>query len=299
VTVNRTLHEDIAAAPALRRLGATVAQLLTTPRPDFDAVSRTLIDAGELASAVLDELHPHADDLHPAAALWTAPVTLLARATDAAWRADGDTCAAALQTAMSAIDACARSYVPREVTRRPSDGFAYSALGPQLYAEAAREWDGAPKGARVVCLGLRAFGVTPAAAAAAGLTSRGVNATMMTLRTRSSAAALSVVLTPRLRRAIQEWADVTFLVVDDDPALSESSIACVATALSDLGVEDRRIVLMPAHRPTVSAADGVSAPTRWEQHAIVTSDFEHAWMASGRLASSFAGKLLVEGGATS
>lgn len=263
-----THHEDIEAAPALGRLGGSIAQLLAAGRSDFDPITKTLIAAGELASAVLDELHPHADDLHPAAALWTAPVASLARASDAAWRADVQACDAALEAAMRAIDACARSYVPREVTRRVCDRSACAALGPELYADAARAWGGSRQGERVVCLGLRTFGVTLAAAAAAGLTSRGVDASMMTLRLRGNPVDLSLVLTPRLRRAIQEWVDVTFVIVDDEPGVSGSSIACVANALSAIGVEDRRIVSMPGYRPTMSSLNDASALARWEQHAI-------------------------------
>jgi hypothetical protein len=291
-----THHDDIQAAPALRRLGGSVAELLATDRRDFDAVARTLIDAGELASAVLDELLPHADDLHPAAALWTAPVTALARAYDAVGLGDAQVCENALRTALCAIDACARSYVPREVTRRVSDGYANSAIGPRLYAEATRTWDGARRHDRVVCVGLRSFGVTLAAAAAAGLSSRRVDASVMTLRPRGTAAEWSVVLTPRLQRAIREWDDVTFVIVDDDPSLGETSITCVANALSALGVNDDRIVLMPGHPPVVSALNEAAGRRRWERPAIVASDLERAWIASGQLASPFAGKLVAEGG---
>jgi hypothetical protein len=287
VIVYRTQNEDLAAAPALGRLGGRLTQLLDAA-PDFDGVTELLIDAGELTSAVLDELLPHADDLHPAAAPWMAIVTSLARASDAVWRDDAPEHAAALKTALCAIETCTRSYVPREVTRSVSEGFAYDGLGPELYAEAARAWTGARAGERVVCIGVRTIGVTLAAAAAEGLRSRGVDASVLTVRPRGNPLDRSIVLTPRMERAIQQWTDATFLIVDEGPGPTGSSIACVADRLSALGVEDDRIVLMPGHEPDVSAMSNEHARWRWTRHSVVAPDFEGVWIESGRLASAFA-----------
>jgi hypothetical protein len=289
---DRTYHDDIAAAPALRRLGGRVAHLAATTPTDFDAVTTTLIDVGDFCAAVLDELLPHADDLHPAAALWTAPVTSLARASDAAWRSDAAASEAALQTAIAAIDACGRSYVPREVTLRRSNGFPPSTPGPQVFAEAAREWALARPGSRVVCFGLRSGGVTLAAAAAAGLLSRRVDVSVMTVRVRGTSLDRSVLLTPRFRRAIQEWADVTFLVVDDGPIAGGAPLSCAADALAALGVDDHRIVLMPGE----ALSPGAVVASERGRLAILAPDLEPAWVAARRPLSAMTGGLVVEGG---
>jgi hypothetical protein len=287
VIVYREQQEDVELAAALQRLERALMDLFEGASPDVDMVTEQAIEAGELASGVLDLLYAQADDIHAGAQPWNALVCALAAAADAAWRGHARECRESLATALTAIGSCTQSFLPRRITRRVSEGFAYYALGPELYADAAREWDGVRPGDRVICVGLRTIGLTLAASAIAGLSSRGVHASLLTVRPRGNPFDRTVAVTPRFKRMVQAWRDAMFLVVDEGPGLSGSSMASVATMLSRLGVDDDRIVLMPAYRPDVSAMSNREAGERWGRHPIVIPDFDRVWIRSGRLARAF------------
>jgi hypothetical protein len=100
------------------------------------------------------------------------------------------------------------------------------------------------------------------------------------------------VITPQLEAAFRDARDSFFLIVDEGPGISGSSLAGTAELLSDLGVEDERILLLPSWRAEGSRLRSSVARSRWPRHRQFVAGFEEVWLDSGRLANSLpAGRL--------
>jgi hypothetical protein len=88
---------------------------------------------------------------------------------------------------------------------------------------------------------------------------------------------------PALAAALLERVSDFFLLVDEGPGLSGSSLAGTARALAELGVPEHRIVLLPSWRTEGTSLRSANARERWRRHPQFTVTFEESWIESGRL----------------
>ncbi len=144
----------------LRAASKEMQQLLAMGVPARDAIVSVLIDAGELASAVADANAPECDGMQPATVTLLEMTVHLACAADAVWQGAPEEASRALHDALSAANRCGTLELPPTVMACVSEGFAYYALGPELYAEAARQWMHQQRPRVVWCIGLRTIGLT-------------------------------------------------------------------------------------------------------------------------------------------
>jgi hypothetical protein len=297
VIVYRTQEQTVGASAAVLALRHHVVRLTSFGEVPLDAVIEQLIDAGELASAIIDALHPDCDDDDPQIEPWLDLVTWLASAADATTRADRHHAQAALEYAASCAAACTTRRWPRVVKRRVSEGFAYYALGPELYTEAARRWYEASAATPVVCIGLRTIGLTLACAVSAALRTMGIDAPVTTVRPRGHPFDRRIVMTSRMSQALARHRNATFLVIDEGPGISGSSLASVAEALSRIGITDERVVLMPGHEVNPESFSNSAVRARWMRHRVVVPDFDAVWIHSGRLSQLWGGSVFQDIGA--
>ncbi|HZH26340.1 MAG TPA: hypothetical protein VEY95_04075 [Azospirillaceae bacterium] len=255
------------------RMLATDAGRLSPARPDRDAATDLLIAFGALEAAVVDALCPEVDGFHPTAAAYRRLAERIGRVWLAAQRnvaADTGALAGDLRTLAEAPQ-------PAEVTVKLAEGFAWYGLYPQAFARAAEDAAAAVRPARAVCLGLRGIGTALSALAAAALQARGVPVWTWTLRPHGH----PFDRRPRLDAdlAARLLADPTsvVLMVDEGPGLSGSSLCGTAAALSDLGIPDERILILPAWIPDGSAFVSDTARARWTRHAKFATPFDRAW----------------------
>jgi hypothetical protein len=133
------------------------------------------------------------------------------------------------------------SHSPPLQVRTP-EGFAWYALYPDAYAQAADRWARAARTPdRVLVIGVRSIGTTLAGVVAAVLRVRGLWVRAFTVRPRGHPFQRSTTLPADLPHA-----DCA-IVVDEGPGLSGSSMASVAEALIGRGLSRHAVTLFPGH----------------------------------------------------
>ena len=155
--------------------------------------------------------------------------------------------------------------LPRELAVRVPEGYAFYAVYPEAYAEAAgRLRLLAP--ARVI--GIRSIGTSLGAVAAAALSA-------------PSPLTVRPVGPPFARRidvdldVAQAWTsgDFHYVIVDEGPGLSGSSFAAVVAWLEDRGVPRSHMALLPSHTGEPGAEAGPETRAMWKdiQRQVVTA----------------------------
>jgi hypothetical protein len=123
-----------------------------------------------------------------------------------------------------------RLSVPRELSLRVPEGYAYYGLDPRGFVELAL---GCPLGARhVVVIGVRSIGVSLSAIVASTLRERGARADRLTVRPGGHPFDRKL----RLGEPSGSWLDADFIVVDEGPGLSGSTFLSVGEALVRAGI---------------------------------------------------------------
>lgn len=178
--------------------------------------------------------------------------------------------------------------LPETISVGAPEGYAYYALYPEQYVEAANDFASSMSPRSVVCIGVRSIGTSLSAAIAATLERRGCAVQSYTVRPRGHPFDREIVLAAELRRELVAQRDAIFLVVDEGPGMSGSSFASVAKALTSLDIADDRIVLMPSWATDGSGFVSQTASARWQRHRKFVSAFEEQWIHGGQLARSFA-----------
>ncbi len=237
-----------------------------------------LIDAGVLEAAVCDAIFPERDgDTETSRAL-------------------RDACIAAARGSKIGLDRLAALPLPAIARAGIPEGYAYYAVYPEMYAEAARRYAGERRPARAAVVGIRNIGASLSAAVAAALQGAGCDVRSWTARPRGHPFDRRLCLEPELAAGWRASTETDFLIVDEGPGLSGSSFASVARALAELGVPDERIIFFPSWNPDGACFISASAREIWPQHVRYTVDFEDVFppgsardLSAGRWRSLFYG----------
>ncbi|MBX6331900.1 MAG: hypothetical protein IRY91_08635 [Gemmatimonadaceae bacterium] len=172
--VYRTVTRLVRPGPWLAAVRAE-ARCLAGSGGDHDAIRELLIEVGALEAGVADALAPDADLHGPLHEALRAATCAAARALRASW--DGASAPrrrGVLARVVTALDALAAHALPAVVSVGVPEGYAYYALYPEAYLEAARCLLQTLAPAHAVCIGVRTIGTSLAAAVVAGMeTGRG------------------------------------------------------------------------------------------------------------------------------
>lgn len=228
-----------------------------------DMLRTLLIEAGQVEQAVWDSLGDvPAEEAARLGPLCQTVTDQLAAAFSAHWVADGDDWHAAsdvptcLDNALDMLDNFAPASDVRVLVKLP-EGYAFYHLYPEQYALAARGWAAEHAGESprtVLVVGVRSIGTSLSALVAAVLRTEDWQAERLTVRPAGHPfdrhTAIRALAEPRA-----DWA----LVVDEGPGQSGSSLASVAQALVEAGMEGSRLCFFPGHggQPGVMASDAV------------------------------------------
>ena len=291
--VYRQQQRTEASGSLLRHIQLQLASLRRQSQPARDDLLAVLIDAGEWAAAVADARLPEGDTIDPVADAALTMVVHLARACDGEWRGEWPSVPSAIEAAHVASHRVETAQLPKHVTVRVSEGFAYYALSPHLYGDAVREWSRCAKPKVVWCIGLRTIGLTLAAVAAAALQNLGASARALSLRPIGHPFDRRVLIGEPLADALRSTPDAWWLVVDEGPGISGSSMAGTARALADLGIPSERIVMMPSYTPDVERLSP-RARDIWRQHTVAAVNYDRTWIETDRLARERRAARLVD-----
>lgn len=150
----------------------------------------------------------------------------------------------------------------QSVDLRLPEGFAFYALYPEAYAEAARKLRlrAAPR-----VIGIRSIGTTLGAIVAAALDAPRAT----TVRPFGDPFARQVELPNDLTDD-----DAHFVIVDEGPGLSGSSFGCVADELQRRGVPLERIAFLPSHAGELGPEASEEHRDRWSKAQRVAAQFK-------------------------
>jgi hypothetical protein len=233
----------------LRRKTAAAAQMPAGIERHAKLVG-ALIDAGQLLQGVADAEAPAdelADVVHRLA-------TCVVRSWDTGFAQFGD------------LPALPQLEVPRWVELRLPEGFAFYAVYPEAYIEAARRLSlsGMPR-----IIGIRSIGTTLAAIVSAALDAPGP----ITVRPFGDPFARRVELPPETIEA-----DAHYVIVDEGPGLSGSSFGAVADWLERRGVSLDRIAFLPSHAGDLGPRASDAHRQRWRRAQRIPAQFEPAFL---------------------
>ncbi|MGI8546070.1 MAG: hypothetical protein ACR2M1_01865 [Gemmatimonadaceae bacterium] len=263
---------------------------------DLDTVRDILIELGIVEAGIADVLSPQFDTTSPMIGAFRAASHAVGRVFIATLTGAGrDEQRAIATAAIEKLNAIASADLPDMIGVGTPEGYAYYALYPEQYAAAATDIVHSIAPTAAVCIGVRGIGTSLSAAVSATLERHGCAVRSYTVRPHGHPFDRQIKLSPELERELTSRRDALFLVIDEGPGLSGSSFAGVANALTSLGIEDDRIVLMPSWMPDGSRFVSDAARARWRRHRKVAYTFEEQLMRNDRLASGFgAGADLVD-----
>lgn len=237
----------------LARLLRDVARLQGDARgPDREALTGLFIDAAELAQGLVDVAFADSgeDDDGPDAEAATRMITGLARAICA--RRPGGRLPVGIGEALRGLSA---RPLPAEVACKRGEGYAFYALYPESFAEAAR---GMQRMTPLRVIGIRSIGLGLAAMVAAGAGA----ARPVSVRPVGPPFRRTLRLSAGFRaRLLSSPGD--FAVVDEGPGLSGSSIGAVLDALEEGGVARSRLHVFPSHSGGLGYAAKAEHRERW------------------------------------
>jgi hypothetical protein len=267
---------------ALMRLRGLIRDF--TLRPSHETAVRILIELGMLEAAVADARHPRYDEDDDLGRDFRAASLAAGHLVRASWwREPATQWREALERALATLDL---RRLPGELPLEVPEGFAQYGLFPECYLDAADRCLDELGAGLYVCLGLRGIGTSLSALVAARLESRGVEVRTFTVRPRGHPFDRRVEPGPRLAAALAQARAGRFLVIDEGPGLSGSSLTGTAAALANLGIADERIVFLPSWNPDGDGLRSPAARARWPRHRRYTVGFEETWLRSGRLADA-------------
>ncbi len=272
----------------LSRLRLDAARVAQRAPADHDEVVQLLIGLGTLEAAVLDTIFPAADGTSPLTRKFREASCAVGRAL---WHTWGDQAVKArfwLEQATATLAYLELQQLPSTVEVSVPEGYAYYAVYPEMYLEAARKFHSTIEPTRAVCLGLRTIGASLSAVVAGSLQELGCRVASYTLRPRGHPFARRPIVDSGLADILHRESDGVFLVVDEGPGISGSSLAGTAALLNDLGIPDERIVMLPSWATDGSGLKSAQARERWQRHRQFVVDFEEVWLRSGRLTRSIA-----------
>lgn len=226
----------------LEHLSALLERLRALP-PGLgrhSALVGALILAGELAQGLADaafKRNGRLDMEDPSSAASMALLLRLAGAVERSWNGGFTETG---PEACAALTILAQAGLPDEIQVRRMEGFAYYALYPEAYLQAAAAM---PRDASTQVIGIRSIGTVLGAMVAAALgTSR-----LWTLRPVGHPFHREVSVARDLADALVAEPVTNFAVVDEGPGLSGSSFGAVTSFLEVQGVSRDRITFFPGH----------------------------------------------------
>jgi hypothetical protein len=177
----------------------------------------------------------------------------LARAVGRSWVSGFQELGESPSAPLQALQAAA---LPQKIRVSLPEGYAFYALYPEAYIEAAKALSERP----LKIVGLRSIGTGLAAAVAAGAGQDDA----VTVRPAGHPFRRALRLSDGLAADfLSESGD--FAVVDEGPGLSGSSFGCVADFLEDRGVARNRIRFFPGHPGSLGPQASAQHRERWEK----------------------------------
>ncbi|HEY7385562.1 MAG TPA: hypothetical protein VH743_18025 [Beijerinckiaceae bacterium] len=163
------------------------------------------------------------------------------------------------------------THLPESVRVSRPEGYAFYALFPEAYLEAARDLGNAAPGTPPLrVIGIRSIGTGLAALVAVASGVRNP----ITVRPVGDPYKREIRLCPQRAAAIARDAGARFAIVDEGPGLSGSSFGAVADLLEDAGIPAAHIHFFPGHMSSLGPMASVRHRQRWARASRRVVDFD-------------------------
>jgi hypothetical protein len=262
----------------LQTIESGIRQISTTPAglARHSQLVALLIEAGELAQGLLDfEFRRHKADGFGvfgrrcmrltgelARQVWTSHRSGFATFAPLNWRS---------------VENLRALQLPEEVEIRVPEGYAFYALYPESYGEAAQAW--ALGRSDIQIIGIRSIGTSLAGMVFAAV---GARRLPLTVRPVGPHFDRQLALKMACKNSLGQRArDGTFAAVDEGPGLSGSSFCAVAELLLQLGVETGRIHFFPGHLAGPGPQASPARQSIWAMVAKHHFSFEEVFLRDG------------------
>ena len=210
-----------------------------------------------------------ADEIDPVQAIGIDALIAVARAIDGSWRTRF-----ACQVLPDVSGLVGWSGLPPTVTIRRCEGYAYYALYPEAYLIA-----GQGVSADAVVIGLRSIGTGLAALVAAASGADDI----FTVRPVGPPFARTLAVGPALTALVRQAAERPFVLVDEGPGLSGSSLGGAADWLEAQGVARARIAFAPSHAGDLGVQASTAHRTRWASATRLAAPFDALFLSDDGL----------------
>ncbi|HYF39290.1 MAG TPA: hypothetical protein VD930_06375 [Gemmatimonadales bacterium] len=259
--------------------------------PNHDDALELVIETGVLEAAVSDALFPEHDGIHPMAQSLRQASVQAGHVFWHTWNGRSQEARRWGERLASSLRDVPEFQLPPSVEVSVPEGYAYYAVYPETYLEAARRFYNQTGPSDVLCLGLRSIGTSLSAVVAAALEELGCRVRTFTLRPRGHPFSRRPSVSSELAARIRERSDSYALLIDEGPGISGSSLAGTAAMLQAWGHKDDHIVLFPSWETDGAGLASEEARRQWPLHPQLTCSFEEVWVSSGRLSEAFPGDL--------
>jgi hypothetical protein len=274
----------------LLQLRSTASQFCSSG-PDHDDAIELIMEAGVLESGVADALFFDQDGIHPLVDSLRQASVEAGHVLWHSWHGNhGQAHRWGARLAQTLREAPAH-LLPGTVEVSVPEGYAYYAVYPEMYLEAAKRFHARTGRCDCVCMGIRSIGASLSAVVAATLEELGSTVQSLTLRPRGHPFSRRPRLSGELMALLQARPAAFFLLIDEGPGISGSSLGGIAAMLQSWGIENDRVVLFPSWQTDGSHLSSLEGRQQWRQHPRITASFEEVWIESARLATTFPGEL--------
>ena len=254
--VYRDCRRRFPAGDVLRHMAAALGELRL--QATEETILGALLQAGELECALCD-IDSHSHNAEVAATLTDQLATIACRID-----VDRGTSHAGvlIQTCQQLLNSIRYD---GELTISRPEGFSYYALHPLDFADLVSAAGFAAPCAHVV--GIRSIGTTLSAVVATKLNADRISASRITVRPEGHPYDRQTAFTCAQRDGIKQALSrgALFLVCDEGPGRSGSSLLSVAQALEEEGVSRECIVLLCSHQPNPDELCAPRGPERWRR----------------------------------
>lgn len=285
--VYRKNEKTVPYTEAVDGLLARIKRMESDPVVSHEDVQDLLIEWGEFESAVTDLLFPAQDSVSEITGLLRKVSIYTGHLLAVSWDRKKQEALYWLDMLKGKTSDLRDLGIKGDLKIREQEGYAHYGLYPETYLEAARAFYRDLGPSKAVCIGLRSIGASLSCVVGAALERCGCEVSSYTLRPQGHPFERGVNIDKRLSEKLKGYSKAFFLVIDEGPGKSGTSLCGAASGLSGLGIPDDRIVIFPSWNP-----DGVNflshaARERWTRHRRYAGDFNKVWIDSGRLYEGF------------
>ncbi|MFB3926766.1 MAG: hypothetical protein ACE14T_12000 [Syntrophales bacterium] len=265
------------------RIKRLVHQSQTGSSSSYEDTVDILVEFGEFEAAVVDALCKGIDDDNCITQAFRELGILTGSLLFQSWSGETAAHSCLLERIKTGLAALSSIPLPELICVRVAEGYVHYGIFPEMYLEAARKFHHAISPGQVVCIGIRSIGTSLSSVVGATLQELGCDVHSFTVRPRGHPFNRRILLTLAMERKLTSFAGALYLIVDEGPGLSGSSLCSAAQKLSELGIEDDRIILFPCWEPDGTDFVNKSARDCWRRHRKFTATFEEVWIQNGRL----------------